>query len=231
MLKKLFKSLACVLILGMFSPFQALYGEMYEFKKNEYYLIIDREYMDDIVNNNQPLNFTCCEGPYDEYVEIRKQLEASSNDPADAEEMKEVSADIAAEGPKGTVPLPSSNNTSHPMSRLLKRLDQPMNVLLETSPTESDLIREQLARHWNIPAGMKDAHETPVDIKVEMNPDATVHSASVVSSNQLMNDPLKKQFVDSALRAVQKASPLNLPRDRYDQWKTMVIRFDPQHMM
>ena len=37
-----------------------------------------------------------------------------------------------------------------------------------------------------------------------------------------------KPFVESALQAVHKAGPLHLPRDRYDQWKTMIIRFEPQ---
>lgn len=96
------------------------------------------------------------------------------------------------------------------------------------SVTELDLIRRQLQACWNVPAAAKDAKNLYVDVRVEMNPDATVRDAKVIGSNG--NLQVAK---DSALRAVRnpKCSPLKLPMDRYSDWKVITIRFDPQHIL
>lgn len=106
------------------------------------------------------------------------------------------------------------------------------NISEVLSITELDLVRRQLAACWNVPAGARDAHNLYVDVKVEMNPDATVRSAVVVGSSG-GNNPFSRAASDSALRAVRnpQCNPLKLPLDRYDQWKTITIRFDPQHVL
>lgn len=106
------------------------------------------------------------------------------------------------------------------------------NISEVLSVTELDLIRRQLGQCWNFSAtGARNAKDLYVDIKVEMNPDATVRSAVVVGQNG--NDSFARSASDSARRAVlnPKCNPLKLPLDRYDQWKTITIRFDPQHML
>lgn len=105
------------------------------------------------------------------------------------------------------------------------------NISAVLSITELDLIRRQLAACWNVPAGAQDAKDLYVDIKVEMNPDATVQSAVVTGSSG--GGSYKQAAEDSALRAVRnpKCSPLKLPLHRYDQWKTITIRFDPKHIL
>ena len=61
-----------------------------------------------------------------------------------------------------------------------------------------------------------------------MNPDATVRTAVVTGSRGGA-----QAAADSALRAVRnpRCSPLKLPLDRYEQWRTITIRFDPQHIL
>ena len=105
------------------------------------------------------------------------------------------------------------------------------NISAVLSITELDLIRRQLAACWNVPAGAQDAKGLYVDVRVEMNPDATVQSAVVIGSSG--NGSYKRAAEDSALRAIKnpKCSPLKLPLHRYDQWKTITIRFDPQHIL
>ncbi len=103
------------------------------------------------------------------------------------------------------------------------------NVSDVLSVTELDLIRRQLAACWNVPAGARDGKDMYVDVKVVMNPDATVQSAVVTGASSSASAAAK----DSARRAVSNpnCSPLKLPLDRYDQWKTITIRFDPQHIL
>ncbi|MBX9786503.1 MAG: energy transducer TonB [Alphaproteobacteria bacterium] len=105
------------------------------------------------------------------------------------------------------------------------------NINAVLSITELDLIRRQLAACWNVPAGAQDAKDLYVDVRIEMNPDATVQSAVVTGSSG--NGSSKRAAEDSALRAVRnpKCSPLKLPLHRYDQWKTITIRFDPKHIL
>lgn len=99
------------------------------------------------------------------------------------------------------------------------------------SVSELDLIRRQLAACWNVPAGARDAQDLFVDVKIEMNPDGTVRSAKVVRASR--NDSFGQAAAASALRAVKNphCNPLQVPLDRYDQWKVIVIRFDPQHIL
>lgn len=105
------------------------------------------------------------------------------------------------------------------------------NINAILSVTELDLIRRQLAACWNVPAGARDAKDLYVDVYVEMNPDATVRTAVVTGSNGVGS--YKRAAEDSALRAVRNpnCSPLKLPLHRYDQWKNITIRFDPQHIL
>lgn len=109
--------------------------------------------------------------------------------------------------------------------------DHAANTIGELSVTELDLIRRQLAACWNVAAGTRDAKDLYVDIKVEMNADATVRTAVVVETGG--SGPAVRAASESALRAVKnpKCSPLKLPLDRYDQWKTITIRFDPKHIL
>ena len=69
--------------------------------------------------------------------------------------------------------------------------------------------------------------------EIKLNPDATVQSATLVKTDLSMNNPNHHAIVDSALRAVRnpKCSPLKLPLDRYDQWKSISIRFDLQPIL
>ena len=106
------------------------------------------------------------------------------------------------------------------------------NISDKLSISELDLIRRQLRECWNLPAGAKDAGDLRAEIRIEVNPDATVRTATVVKTSKSTSDPHMRAFTDSALRAAKnpKCSPLKLPRDRYDQWKSIVIEFDPQHL-
>jgi len=127
----------------------------------------------------------------------------------------------------------SSEGKSQPEQDVESTADHAANNISDVlSITELDLIRRQLAACWNVPAGARDAKDLYVDIKVEMNPDATVRSA-VVTGSSGSEGSFAKAAADSALRAVKnpQCSPLKLPLDRYDQWKTIEIRFDPQNIL
>ena len=103
------------------------------------------------------------------------------------------------------------------------------NINATLSVTELDPIRRQLAACWNVPAVLQDTKDFYVDVRVEMNPDGTVKSAVITGSRG--DRRYKQALEDSTLRAIKNCSPLKLPLHRYDQWKTITIRFDTNHML
>ena len=82
-------------------------------------------------------------------------------------------------------------------------------------------------------AGAKYAEELVVAVKVYMNPDRTVRSASVADQLRYSRDSHFRAAADSALRALRnpRCSPLELPEDKYEQWREITIRFDPRQML
>ncbi len=103
----------------------------------------------------------------------------------------------------------------------------PLAAALSTS--EIDLVRQQIEACWNVPAGARDAGNLQPQFRVWMNADGTVRDAQLQNSGQL-NDPFFQAAADSARRALlnPRCQPLKLPPDKYDQWQTFTITFDPK---
>lgn len=101
------------------------------------------------------------------------------------------------------------------------------------SISEQDALRRQLAGCWNVMAGAKYAEELIVEIRVEMNRDRTINRASILDTGRYNRDTHFRAAADAAVRALRnpKCSPLMLPPEKYDQWKTVLIRFDPRDML
>lgn len=98
--------------------------------------------------------------------------------------------------------------------------------------SEMDALKYQLAECWNVPAGALDAENLIVDIRVEVNRDRTVRTAEIVDRGRYSRDSFFRAAADSARRAVfnPRCTPLALPPDKYDIWKTILIRFNPKDM-
>jgi outer membrane biosynthesis protein TonB len=103
----------------------------------------------------------------------------------------------------------------------------PLGPQLTTS--EIDLVREQIERCWNVPAGARDAENLRPEFRVYMNPDGTVRSAELMNTDQL-SDSFFQAAADSARRALLNPTcqPLKLPLDKYNLWQTFTITFDPK---
>lgn len=98
--------------------------------------------------------------------------------------------------------------------------------------SEIDLVRQQIARCWNLPAGAKDAENLIIEIKVFMNPDGTVNSADIKDKKRVGRDGFYRSAAESALRAVlnRRCQPFKLPPEKYNRWKTMTLVFNPKEM-
>lgn len=94
-------------------------------------------------------------------------------------------------------------------------------------------LSKQLSYCWNVGAGAKYAEDQIIDIKITVNPDRTVRDAQVLDQMRYSTDTYFRAAADSALRALRHpyCTPLDLPTDKYDMWKTITFRFDPSLML
>jgi len=95
--------------------------------------------------------------------------------------------------------------------------------------SEIDAIRHRIEQCWVIPAGARDADKLVVSIRVWVNPDGQVRDARILDQDRL-SEPFFRTAAESALRAVlnPRCSPLPIPPKKYDQFKEMVLDFNPK---
>ncbi|MCB1720913.1 MAG: cell envelope integrity protein TolA [Rhodospirillales bacterium] len=102
----------------------------------------------------------------------------------------------------------------------------------QISMSELDALRRQIEPCWNVPSGAKYAENLVVTLRLSMNRDMTVRDVRVINGG-LNHDPAFRAAADSAVRAVRnpRCSPFQLPPEKYEQWKTITINFDPSDML
>jgi hypothetical protein len=95
------------------------------------------------------------------------------------------------------------------------------------------LVRAQIARSWNVPAGARDAKDLVVEIRVVVEPDGTVRQATIVDQARLASDPMFRAVAESARRAFFNplCRPLHLPRDKYAIWRELTVSFSSRDIL
>ena len=112
-----------------------------------------------------------------------------------------------------------------------KGVDAPIGERLSMS--EMDAIQSHIYPCWNVPSGAKFAEDLIVTIRMSMNRDGTVQNAIIVNNPAMAANPAYRAASESALRAVRnpRCSPLPLPMDKYNHWKTITLNFDRRGML
>ncbi|MHA1548260.1 MAG: cell envelope integrity protein TolA [Alphaproteobacteria bacterium] len=93
---------------------------------------------------------------------------------------------------------------------------------------ELDALRSQLRACWSVPLGWTDPSEVRVVLRLFLNPDGTV-----AGQPRVVETPSGRYSTaapESALRAVRRCAPYNLPREKYAAWKEILVHFDPVDM-
>lgn len=111
-------------------------------------------------------------------------------------------------------------------------LTQPPPVSEQVSQSEMQALISQLGGCWNMLTGAKDAENLIVDVRITVNSDRTLRSYDIVDKMRYNSDPFYRAAADSAVRALNdpRCRVLNLPPYKYEQWKSMTVRFDPKQM-
>lgn len=101
--------------------------------------------------------------------------------------------------------------------------------------SEMDALKHQLEGCWNLgaSAGGSYAEGLIVDVRVLVRRDRTVEQAFILDQSRYNRDTHFRAAADAALRALRnpRCIPLALPPEKYNEWKTTVIRFDPSEML
>lgn len=103
--------------------------------------------------------------------------------------------------------------------------DQPMSL------SEIDAIRRQIERCWTPPVGARDAENLIIDIQVNLGPDGRVLNTEALDRGRMARDPFFRVAAESALRAVRRCSPLEVPLKKYSVWKDLTLTFNPREML
>ena len=100
----------------------------------------------------------------------------------------------------------------------------------QITASEKDAVRRHFQNCWSLPAGAKDARDMNVEITVYFNPDGTVLKSDPPNDIRMSN-PFFRAFAESAWRATLKPlckdQPIPLPREKYEQWRVVTLRFSP----
>ncbi len=109
---------------------------------------------------------------------------------------------------------------------------KPHQASMPLSVSQIDAIRKQIEACWNIPAGGRYAESLVVELNVKLDPGGHVTSAKILDSGK-MSDPFYRAAAESAQRAIlnPQCNTFKLPADRYNDWKEMILRFDPSQML
>ncbi len=118
------------------------------------------------------------------------------------------------------------------IAKALSKSPQLYDPTRQMTMSEIDSVRNQISECWNVPAGAKDAKDLNVVLEVEVNRDGTVRTADIKDTLRMMSDPFFRAAAESAKRAMfnPKCTPLRLPPERYEHWRSMIITFNPREM-
>ena len=113
-----------------------------------------------------------------------------------------------------------------------EELDRPRPVR-SMSPAMSNqiaaMIKDSVEANWSVPAGVRDAGDLVVNIRIRLGRDGAVQSAEILDANYAADSNFRT-MAESARRAVQKASPIKALRrfgDDYNEWRDVTMTFRP----
>lgn len=95
---------------------------------------------------------------------------------------------------------------------------------------EESALRRQIETCWNPPTGMKGLSDMSVQIRIDVDrARQVIRSAVVHDLDRMRQDAAYRALAESANRAISnpRCAPLNLPPQKYDIWKSMILNFDP----
>ena len=121
-----------------------------------------------------------------------------------------------------------NNSLSAAAGDVLKAPEKP--VIGPLGLSDIDRLRAHLSKCWDPPIGAAGSDTLIVDIIVSLDRDGRVLSAKIDNKLRFNTDRIYKVAAEEAIRATRECSPLPLPPEKYEQWKSFVFVFDPRFL-
>ena len=140
---------------------------------------------------------------------------------------------------EGLAPADKREELVAMLGNLKKAIESGKKSSLETSEPKKntkvtmgniDIVRNHIAACWSPPTVRADANTLVVDIIVTLGPDGSVLTAEVDNKMRLATDETFRAVADEAIRTIFKCSPLPVPLDNYEQWKSFIFGFDARFL-
>ena len=137
---------------------------------------------------------------------------------------------------KEKLPLDSQNNFEEKLKELSEQELKDNNRFDKKKPNKNELsaieklILSQIDENWSRPPGIKTSKNLIVKVIVGLDIDGNVINLQIHKNtlNEIAKDNTLQPYLDSAVRAIKKASPFEgLKKDRYNNWKELIINFKP----
>ena len=96
------------------------------------------------------------------------------------------------------------------------------------SQSEIDALRAQIQACWNPPAGVVDAKELIVRIRLQLREDGSLSANPTLLNHG--SHPIFQIAAESAMRAIKRCQPYTLPIAKYAVWRDVEVTFDPRDM-
>lgn len=112
--------------------------------------------------------------------------------------------------------------------------EKPREAQGEGTLMTMDLVasfRRQISRCYSPPAGADRAEELVVQIDITLRPDGSLAEPPQVVDETRMGEPYFRAAAEAGVRAIHQCAPYDLPADRYEQWKSLRLNFDPRKML
>ena len=105
--------------------------------------------------------------------------------------------------------------------------------LTKLSITTEYSIQMQYKDCWSPPMGAEyKKNNYLVTVKLELEKNGRVKNREILERNRMGTDGKYRIFAEAVDRAVLKCNPIkNLPTKTYENWSTMILRFNPEGMM
>ena len=137
---------------------------------------------------------------------------------------------------KEKLPLDSQNNFEEKLKELSEQKLKDNNRVNKKIPNKNELsaieklILNQIDENWSRPPGIKTSKNLIIKVIVGLDINGNVINLQIHKNtlNEIAKDNKLQPYLDSAIRAIKKASPFEgLKKDRYNNWKELIINFKP----
>ena len=137
---------------------------------------------------------------------------------------------------KEKLPLDSQNNFEEKLQELSEQKLKDNKRLNKKKPNKNELsaieklILNQIDENWSRPPGIKTSKNLIIKVIVGLDINGNVINLQIHKNtlNEIAKDNKLQPYLDSAIRAIKKASPFEgLKKDRYNNWKELIINFKP----